>query len=350
MFIRRIQHFHLPQRLQILSQRSSTENAFYQSYATFRENYTYRSPNAVQIKPLVSNLYDVRYVSQKANPVEQTEKISKPTIDHIMDKLESAYQWNGFIGVENLQPLLNILKKDPGLKITHEQGLFLLNLCGCEMPSLNADDRLLNFQQIWQYLQQSDQITKDHYLTMLQVFQFNRAPLKDYKMFLQEYEKHKGLPEEIYSQLLAVAGASGNVKQTTELLAEMRSMQVALTEHDFNSLLLAHARAKDMDGFQTVLDSMHATGITITTETQSTLVVAHIENEDEAKALKILQQYHGQFHSDEILKMLQSTTSASRISQDFVRELVKEFNVDYVRGSEVPIPLRRICVELLHNE
>ena len=350
MFIRRIQRFHLPQRLQTLSQRLSTDITYYRSYATSAENYIYRSPNAVEIKPLISNLCDVRYVSQKANSVEQPEKIFKPTIDHVMGKLESAYQWNGFISVEHLQPLLDVLKKDPGVKITHDQGLFLLNLCGCEMPSLNADDRLLNFQQIWQYLQQSDQITKDHYLTMLQVFQFNRAPLKDYKMFLQEYEKHKGSPEEIYSQLLAVAGASGNVKQTTELLSEMRSMQVALTEHDFNSLLLAHARAKDMEGFQTVLDSMHATGISVSTETQSTLVVAHIENDDESKALKILQQYHGQFHSDEILKMLQSTTSVSRISQDFVSELVKEFNVDYVKGPEVPIPLRRICVELLHNE
>lgn len=349
MFARPIQHLHLPRRIHTVSQCLLREITFHRSYATFGEKYK-RCLNTVEIKPLFSNLYFLRYTSQQEYLVKQTKKNVRPNIEQAIGKLESAYQWNGFIGTEHLQPLLDIFQKDPSIKLTYEQGLFLLNVCGCEMPSLNADNRLQNFQKIWQILQQSNQITKEHYITMLQIFKFNRTPLSDYKIFLQEYEKHKGTAKDIYSPLLEVAGASGNVKQTTELLAEMRSMQIALTEHDFNSLLLAHSRAKDMDGFQTVCDSMHATGISVSTETQSTLILAYMENEDEAKALQILKQYHGQFHSDEILKILQSIMLTSQISRDFVSELVKEFSVDYVKGPEVPLSLRRICVELLHNE
>ncbi|XP_037813654.1 leucine-rich PPR motif-containing protein, mitochondrial [Lucilia sericata] len=349
MFIRPIHHIRALQRLQTLSQRLSTQAAINRSYATYGE-ICGRGPTVLQVKPILSYTSSVCYASQQAKPVEHADRSLKYGFEHVMGKLESAYQWNGFVGIDQLQPLMDVLKANPNLKLTHEQGLFLLNLCGCEMPSLTADERLVYFQHIWQFLQQSDQITKDHYHTMLQVFKFNRAPLKDYKILLQEYEKHNGSPNEILSQLLEVSGANGDVKLTTELLSEMRSLQMALTEHDFNSLLLAHARAKDMSGCQTVQDSMHATGLSISTETQSTLIVAYMENGDEAKASNILQQYHGQFKSYQVIKMLQSITACSKISQEFVSQLVKEFKSDYLKGPEVPIALRRICVELLHND
>ncbi|XP_065364711.1 leucine-rich PPR motif-containing protein, mitochondrial [Calliphora vicina] len=348
MFIRPIQHFRALQRLQTLSQRLSTQAAINRSYATFEE-ICGRGTKTIQMNPILSYSIPVRFASQQPKPVEQSERPLKYGLENVMGKLESAYQWNGFIGIEQLQPLMDVLKTNPNSKLTHEQGIFLLNVCGCEMPSMTADERLIHFQNIWQYLHQADQITKEHYHTMLQVLQFNRAPLKEYKIFLEEYEKHNGSPNEVLSHLLAVSGANGNVKQTTELLAEMRSLQMALTEHDFNSLLLAHARAKDINGCQTVQDSMHATGLSISTETQSTLVVAYMENGDETKAFNILQQYHGQFQSHQVLKMLQSVTASTGISQEFVSQLVKELKDDYVKGPEVPISLRRICVELLHN-
>ncbi|KAM7347356.1 leucine-rich pentatricopeptide repeat containing 2 [Cochliomyia hominivorax] len=348
MFTRSLQNIRTLQRIQILSQRLSTQCVISRSYATFEDNFGIGA-KLLQVKPIIAYNYSLRYASEQPKLVDQTEKPLKLGFEHVMGKLESAYQWNGFIGTEQLQPLMDVLKANPNWKLTHEQGLFLLNLCGCEMPSLTADERLLNFQHIWQYLQQSDQITKDHYNTMLQVLQFNRAPLKDYKVFLEEYQKHNGTPNEILSQLLAVSGSNGNVKQTTEILAEMRSLEMSLTEHDFNSLLLAHARANDMNGFKTVMDSMHATGLSISSETQSTLIAAYMENGDEIEASKILQLYRGQFEPHQIIKILQNVTTSTNISQEFVSQLVKELKADYIKGPEVPISLRRICVELLHN-
>lgn len=345
MFIRP-QHF---RALQTLSRKLLAQTAINRGYATLENNCVCVSA-ALQLNPKYSCKPFIRYASEQRKPAEQNEKPLKHGFDHVMRKLESFYPRNGFIGIEQLKPLMEVLEANPNSSLTHEQGLFLLNLSGCELPSLTADERLSNFQKIWQYLQQSDQITKEHYFTMLQVLQFNRAPLGDFKIFLQEYEKHNGSRNEILPHLLAVSGANGNVKQTTEILAEMRSSQLALTEHDFNSLLLAHARANDMNGLKTVWESMQATGLSISTETQSTLVVAYMENKDEAMASNILRQYHGQFQLHQVLKMLQSIKACAEISRDIVSQLVKEINADYVKGPEVPISLRKICVELLYNK
>lgn len=349
MLVRPIQYIRTLQRLQIINQRLSTQTVVNRSYATFELN-SRKSSKDFQINPHLSTIFSIRYASQQLKPTEGTEKNIKRGLEYVMGRLESAYQWNGFIGLEQLQPLMEAIKTNPNVGLTSEQGLFLLNVCGCEIPSQKPEERIEYFQEIWQLLQQADLITKDHYHTMLQVLQYNRAPLKDHKAFLQEYQKHNGSPKEIYSELLAVAGANGNVKQTTELLAEMRSLQLALTERDFNSLILAHARANDMNGCQRVRDSMHATGLPLSTETQSTLVAAFMENSEEADASIILQQYHGQFQAHQVLKMLQSVTMSTGITQEFVSQLVKEFKPDYIRGPEVPISVRRICVELLQNE
>ncbi|XP_061391079.1 leucine-rich PPR motif-containing protein, mitochondrial [Musca vetustissima] len=266
----------------------------------------------------------------------------------VMGRLDSFYQWNGFIGAEQLQPVLEQMKARGG-QLSHEQGLFLLNICGCEMPSITPAERMAKFQEVWQYLQEADMITRDHYHIMLNVLQYNQHPLNDYKTLVQEYEKLGGSTKEIYSDLLAIAGATGNVKQTTELLAEMRTLQLPLSERDFNSLLLANARAKDMKGFETVKDSMHAAGLSLSLNTQSTLFVAFMENGDRDKALAILQDYRGQFEPDQVLSMLRSIHQSAIGSEDLVKQLVKELRPEYVKCVEVPLALRRVCVEFLHN-
>lgn len=348
MFLRNIRHLRGAQRLQTLPQRLPIQAATVRSYATLNEKNG-NVPKMVQLKQDFCDLSSGRYLSQQANLKEQHDNPSNYDIELVMNKLESFYQLNGFIGNEQLKPLLDTLSANSSAQLTPAQGLLLLNISGCEMPSLSPEERISNFQNIWQHLQQLQQITKQHCLTMLRVLQYNRSALKDHKVFLQEYEKHNGAAKEVLPQLLAVAGASGNVQQSTEILAEMRSLQLALTEQDFCSLLLVHARAHDLDDCLTVQESMQAAGVSISTETQSTLITAYMENGDEAKAAGVLQQFRGQFQFSEVLKMLQSVAFSENITQDFVAQLVQQFKADNVKGPEVPIPLRHICIQLLHN-
>lgn len=345
MFLRSAQQLFKLRRMTVLSQRLTIPRAeLNHNYATLKSKkplWPIQQYSTTTLNP----------VSQKANPnmEAETSRTSKHSLDSIMRRLDSFYRWNGFIGTEQFKPLLEIMKSGVE-QVTPEQGLFLLNVCGCEMPSITAGERIENFQEVWQYLQDANMITKDHFLTMLNVLQYNRHPLKDYKTFLEQYENLQGSAKEVYSNLLATAGAAGNVKQATEILAEMRSLKLALSERDFNSLLLAHARANDMIGFQNVRDSMHATGLALSMDTQSTLFVAFMENGDEDKALNILDQYHGQFDTHQVLNMLHSLNDSPIAAQEFVVRLVKELKSEYAEGLEVPLALRKECVEFLHNK
>ncbi|XP_073828220.1 leucine-rich pentatricopeptide repeat containing 2 [Musca autumnalis] len=348
MFLRSIQTLRILQRMPLLMQRDWATVSATKSYATIEKR------NILNIQQYSTTTQSSNQKPNVAATPENREFRSKHTLESVLGRLDSFYQWNGFIGSEQLQPVLAILEQiksgSSGSKqLSHEQGLFLLNICGCEMPSVTAAERMANFQEVWKYLQDSEMITRDHYHILLNVLQYNQHPLSDYKTLLQEYEKLEGSPKEIYSDLLVIAGATGNVKQTTDILAEMRSMQMALSERDFNSLLLAHARAKDMQGFETVQDSMAAAGLSLSINTQSTLFVAFMENGDKDKALSILQDYRGQFEPEQVLNMLRSVNASPIGSQEFVKQLVKELKSEYVKCVEVPLALRRVCVEFLHN-
>uniref|UniRef100_A0A1I8NWD3 Pentatricopeptide repeat-containing protein-mitochondrial domain-containing protein n=1 Tax=Stomoxys calcitrans TaxID=35570 RepID=A0A1I8NWD3_STOCA len=347
MFIRPIQRLRIFQRLPWLTQGMLVSNgAFTQSYAT----------SAACIKSLQScHQYSTqRSTKEKVCLSAEVENQSKPkhSWETVMGRLDSFYQWNGFIGIEQLQPVLELMKANTSGQqpITSEQGLFMLNVCGLEMPSLTAEERITHFQTVWQYLQNAGMITKDHYHIMLNVLRYNRHPLNEYKTFVQEYEKLRGSSKDIYSELLAVAGATGNVKQSTEILAEMRNLQLALSERDFNSLLRAYARDNDMRGFQTVLDSMHATGLPLSLNTQSTLFEVYMEKGDKTKALNLLQDHKGQFETHHVVNMLRSVNDSTVASPDVVVDLVKELKSDYVLGSEVPVALRRACIGFLYNK
>lgn len=337
------------QKFSSLGQHNWTVATASKSYATIGE----KRNALVLTKQILQQQYSTTTPSSNQKPnvavAAAAPNTSRHSMESVMGRLDSFYQWNGFIGNEQLQPVLEQMKTG-GKQLSHEQGLFLLNICGCEMPSLTSSERMANFQEVWQYLQDADMITRDHYHIMLNVLQYNQHPLSDYKTLLQEYEKLEGSAKEIYSDLLAIAGATGNVKQTTELLAEMRSLQLALSERDFNSLLLANARAKDMTGFETVKDSMHAAGLSLSLNTQSTLFVVFMENGDKDKALSILQDHAGQFEPEQVLGMLRSVNESPIGSKELVKQLVKELKPEYVKCVEVPLALRRVCVEFLHNK
>ncbi|XP_075155386.1 leucine-rich pentatricopeptide repeat containing 2 [Haematobia irritans] len=346
MFIRPINRLRMFHKLPCLVQRMTIQPSSF--------SFSRYAISSMHIRSLPSIQYYSTNLQCSATPTQTpnlNDKVkSKHSMETIMGRLDSFYQWNGFIGNEQVQPVLDFLKINSGAQdISPEQGLFLLNVCGLEMPSLSEEERISHFQAIWQYLQNAGMITKDHYHVMLNVLQYNRHPLNDYKTFVDEYTKLQGSAKEIYSDLLAVAGATGNVKQSTEILAEMRSLQLPLSERDFNSLLLAHARAKDMVGYQTVQDSMFAAGLTLSLNTQTTQFVVFLENGDEAKALNILQDNHGQFETHHVLNMMNSVVKTPTASRELVVQLVKELKPDYVLGSEVPITLRRVCIEFLRN-
>uniref|UniRef100_A0A1A9VUQ3 Pentatricopeptide repeat-containing protein-mitochondrial domain-containing protein n=1 Tax=Glossina austeni TaxID=7395 RepID=A0A1A9VUQ3_GLOAU len=350
MYSRLVQQFRKLQRLPNLRHQANVTSSVKKSYATLQANNFKHCP--AYLTSMRKSFYiPVKYNASQiaATETKEPNNLGHVTLEQCLGKLETFHQLNGFVTNEQLLPLIESLSSTTTAHLTPEQGSSLLNVCGCETPSLNPEERMNNFQQIWKYLQKHQLIRKDHYKIRLRALKYNRMPLTNYQEQLQEFKEVGGVSKEIFPDLLAVAGASGNIKQSTELLNEMRNSELALTESDFNSLLWAYGRSGDIQGCQTVLESMQAAGVYQSSETQSTSIAINMENNMEERAKILLEQFHGQFKSLEILKMLRSIIWSPQISLEFIKLLVKEFGEDYLRGFEVPLGLRYICIELLHH-
>uniref|UniRef100_W8AAS6 Leucine-rich PPR motif-containing protein, mitochondrial n=1 Tax=Ceratitis capitata TaxID=7213 RepID=W8AAS6_CERCA len=291
----------------------------------------------------------------KATPVPAFVK--KPVLTVLLEKLMAHHQSNAQLNFELCDKVIKQLESNSVMYnelLSNEQAHFLLRACGTQMPARTTIIRLSLFKRLWAYLAQHERLSAAHYVTWLQVLEHNRAPLPDFQNFLTEFKRLNTsnvftLPD-IYAQLLETACSAGDMQQTTALLAEMRTHDLPLTERHFNALLQGNSRNHDIAGCRAVLDNMVAAGIQPSAETQSVLVCAYLENDTAQKAIEIVQQFRGQFNAVQVVSMLRSLLYVEKQpEEEFIKMLVRELPKDFAEDIEVAIPLRHVCIELLHN-
>ncbi|XP_017492938.1 PREDICTED: leucine-rich PPR motif-containing protein, mitochondrial [Rhagoletis zephyria] len=312
-------------------------------------NYTNGSPNKWNN---LQSSYDTT-----AKEASATRTTRTPVLTVLLEKLISQHQASGQVVFELCDKVITQLESNPNAYnqlLSSEQAHFLLRACGTRMPARPSATRLELFQRLWSYLAQHAQLNASNYLTWLHVLQHNRAPLADFRLFLQEFNKLNNSNElalpDVYAELLLTACSTGDIKQATEVLAEMREHEFPLMERHFNALLLGHARNRDLAGCRTVLDNMAAAGVLPSTETQSLLVCAYVENEAPAKAAEVLDQFHGKFDAVQVVRMLRSLLYVeSQPDEELIKKLVRELPKDFAEGTEVALPMRHLCIELLHH-
>ncbi|XP_001355441.2 leucine-rich PPR motif-containing protein, mitochondrial [Drosophila pseudoobscura] len=268
-------------------------------------------------------------------------------------QLEAYYQQHSLLNYEQCRRLLENLQNTraaEGLGLSATQLHFLLGSCVPELlPAQSAQERLQLFQSLWIQLLKQGQPTLAHYHTQLEVLRQNRLPLADHRALLAEIGVYHGTADaSFYSILLDVACSAGNMRQATELLAEMREKNFPLTEANFHALLLGHGRSKDLPGVESVLSSMRAAGISLSASTQAIRFAAFVENDEVAKARDLLQVHSG-FTAPQLLQMLRVTLYSQSVDNDLVQQLVKELPKDYLTGFDVPPALNSLCIELVHQ-
>ncbi|XP_022223179.2 leucine-rich PPR motif-containing protein, mitochondrial [Drosophila obscura] len=275
------------------------------------------------------------------------------SIEDLWTQLETYYQQHSLLNYEQCRRLLDNLEttRAPApLGLSAAQIHFLLGSCVPELlPAQSAQERLQLFQSLWVQLLKQGQPTLAHYHTQLEVLRQNRLPLPDHRPLLAEIGVYHGPADAtLYSSLLDVACSAGNMRQATELLAEMREKNFPLTEANFHALLLGHGRNKDLPGVESVLSSMRAAGISPSASTQAIRFAAFAENEEVAKARDLL-QVHGGFTAPQLLQMLRGALSSRPVDTDLVQQLVKELPKEYLTGFDLPPALRSLCIELVHQ-
>ncbi|EDW25883.1 GL14255 [Drosophila persimilis] len=273
--------------------------------------------------------------------------------EDLWTQLEAYYQQHSLLNYEQCRRLLENLQNTraaEGLGLSATQLHFLLGSCVPELlPAQSAQERLQLFQSLWIQLLKQGQPTLAHYQTQLEVLRQNRLPLADHRALLAEIGVYHGTADaSFYSILLDVACSAGNMRQATELLAEMREKNFPLTEANFHALLLGHGRSKDLPGVESVLSSMRAAGISLSASTQAIRFAAFVENDEVAKARDLLQVHSG-FTAPQLLQMLRVTLYSQSVDNDLVQQLVKELPKDYLTGFDVPPALNSLCIELVHQ-
>ncbi|XP_037935324.1 leucine-rich PPR motif-containing protein, mitochondrial [Teleopsis dalmanni] len=279
---------------------------------------------------------------------------SSPQIkaETLFNSLNSYYQINGYVKADTLNELLESVERDD--KLSKEQIEFLLTLCNpIRMPTENTAVRKEFFERLWNVLKTRNHINKELCHIKLQIFKDNRVPLTNFRQILQEYEENgctTSTPD-LYSKLLRIVCESGNIQQALEILTEMRNKNFALAEADFNSLILGHARSFDINNSYKILDSMTAAGLSASSETQTMLIIAHLENNDIPKAKEILHKYHGQFSAAQIFNILRSCLIVDfDFDLEFISQLILEIPKLDLIGPEVPTALKSVCIEMIHNK
>ncbi|KAH8283249.1 hypothetical protein KR044_001951 [Drosophila immigrans] len=279
----------------------------------------------------------------------------KPSVELLWTQLETYYKQHSVCRQEHCERLLEQLESttsyDERPSLNAGQLHFLLGLCVPELlPVPSSQQRLLLFRRLWTQLLRVEQPSLSHYHTQLQMLRQNQLPLPDHRALLAEIATYNGAPDaELYAALLDVAGASGNMRQATELLAEMRALNFALSERNFHALLLGHARSGNLAGVDEVLSSMLAANIPPSQSTQALCFVAYVENGRGDKALELLKQQAQQFNAPQLLQMLRAVLSVQQWDAQLMQLLIGQLPDDYVQDVDVPPAIASLCIRLLHG-
>ncbi|XP_055905373.1 leucine-rich PPR motif-containing protein, mitochondrial [Eupeodes corollae] len=271
-----------------------------------------------------------------------------PLFDQVLGKLQSDFTQLGYMNPFNFKKLLESL--ETGGSLTTEQSIFLLESCSPDlMPSQTPENRIELFQKLWEFLEKSNDLKTEHYMSYLKVYAENGVDIEDFNKFLEE--NHLVDNPQIYEKLIQFACELGDIRRATEILAEMKAKSFAITENVFNALIMGHSQNKDLQSALIVLETMKAARVEPSSATFTQLIKAFIKNKDMNKATEILLQHSGKFNSDQIIRIIKTLvlTEMENEKQTFLELLIKELPTEYVIAKEVPSPIRNICTELIHN-
>ncbi|XP_017054909.1 leucine-rich PPR motif-containing protein, mitochondrial [Drosophila ficusphila] len=333
------------QRFAQLSGRGESSTGLELRYAM-----TIPTPPLQPQRRLLGTGFVLRAMDRKHRRPASSEK-PPVSIEDMWSQLESYYQQNSLLNYEHCQRVLEQLQRSSTPQgIGVDQLHFLLESCVPELlPAQSAQERLQLFQSLWGQLLKLSQPTLVHYHTRLQVLRQNRLPLLDHRSLLAEIAVYHGAADAaLYSALLDVAGSAGNMRLVTELLAEMRERNFALTDRNFDALLLSHARNGDLPGAESVLASMRAAGIQPGSSSQALWFEALVENGRVAQAKKLLDTEEG-FTAPQLLQMLRTVLSSKDVDIELAQTLVKKLPREFLTGLDLPPAIKSLCIQLVHE-
>lgn len=280
-----------------------------------------------------------------------SQAIEKPSeLEQTFMKIQIDFTKHGFVNPIIFQKLLESMDCKKSIPFTTEQTLFLLESCTPEMmPSQNSSNRMELFMKLWKYLQKNDALEKRHYESFLKVHTENGMAIENVYTFLEERKLTQN--SEMCEKLVQFACRLGDIRLATDVLAEMKTKDFALTENIFNALIMGHAENNDLTNALIILETMKAARIEPSSSTFTQLIGAYIKHNYIDKALEMFLKHAEKFNSGQIIRIIQMLTTVQEIDKkrEFMNLLVKELPAEFIVCQEVAVPIRNLCTQLIHS-
>lgn len=244
------------------------------------------------------------------------------------------------INANNLKESIKLVDKKSG-----SSGILFLLDSVRFLPDHNSEERLKLFNEIWDAGSLSVCYDETHYKKLLQIYKNNKEPIENHLKFLADL-KFSPSPS-FYQDLLDLTCEFGNTPNMQKLLTDMKKRNIQLNEEIFNSLIRGHSRNKDLKGVLEVLDSMNAADIQRSTQTDTELIRAYVENNDVNNAKKLISEKGTFLSESQLISILESTIYYSD-ERSIVPMILKNLPEETFNNTQIDSGIRNFLVELVY--
>ncbi|KAI5645009.1 leucine-rich PPR motif-containing protein, mitochondrial [Phthorimaea operculella] len=229
---------------------------------------------------------------------------------------------------------------------TKKQGLLLLRCCTDLMPDEPPASRMAMAEQVWETLKQHTTLEVEHYNELLRVYIANKKTVLP-SVFIQNMLPCK--PEmTTYELLLRCLSEAGDLDHATEVVANIKSMNLPATESMFNSLIICQGKAGNLQNIQEVLTMMQSLKLERTAETHASIARALICNKQPEKAideLTLALQKSIKFDEKQIMDIVK--TLAEYRMYDFVPKVLRFLPVETLESPSISPYMQVVATQLV---
>ncbi|CAH4031371.1 unnamed protein product [Pieris brassicae] len=205
--------------------------------------------------------------------------------------------------------LIRLINKIKEVKFsTKKQELLLISCCSELLPDETPAARMILVEEIWNTIKCHTKFDIDHYNELLRVYVANMRTVIPNNFIDQMLPVKPN--NTTYELMLKALSEAGDINRATEVISNMKALEIPASENVFNSLIVCHGKAGKLSGIQEVTTMMSSLKINKSVDTYTAIARAYAWNKkhnmllDEMKKAENNEIQFDEIHIMEIVKSL----------------------------------------------
>ncbi|XP_077295704.1 leucine-rich pentatricopeptide repeat containing 2 [Arctopsyche grandis] len=214
-------------------------------------------------------------VATSVSPNTKPELI-KMNLSKVLDNIYFIINKTNRVYEKNVLDAISFASQEKFLDL--KTSLTLIKCCSNILLDESPEKRMVLVNQVWEILTKASKLDLDHYNELLKCYIDNNH-IFDVNDFLKNM-----LPIEpsglTYQLLLTAACNVGDMQQALEIIEKMKGANIIVSEIVFNSLIEGYGKSGNIAAALDIVDTIKSTVKTISSETEKSIIVAHIYCKD----------------------------------------------------------------------